>query len=100
VNTISMTVTSADEGTVRLTGEIADGEQHNDGFTGADLTLWFNDSDSGVPLVVGQVVTVTLTATAEQVSVERIATDGAGQPSHVERLDPTTGEWEQGRANG
>ncbi len=91
MNTVRMTVIHADDQMVLLVGEAQ--EPQKDGFTGARLELHFNDSDSGVPLVTGQIVTLALTPTIEQESVARIQPDDSGQPDRIEYLNPATGEW-------
>jgi hypothetical protein len=60
------------------------------GYTGAELVLHFNEVRA--PLVVGQIVEVTL-RTGERILVERTVTDEQGQPEHVEHDNPASGEW-------
>ena len=95
MDTIAMAVVGTDSHTVHLSHETPDDEHHEDGYTGARMTLWFNESEIGIPLAIGQVVQVTLAATADQVPLTRIVADQQGQPSHVEDFNPETGQWER-----
>lgn len=104
---IRMTVTDVTGAVVRLSHEVEDEERHDDGYTGAELHLWYRDvevatdeegwqssrSDDEVaammPLAVGQVVTVTIAPTDEGRPVERLVDeDGDGIPDRRHVTDP------------
>lgn len=106
--TIRMTVTSIAGPVISLDHQVADGEYHDDGYTGAELRLWFRDlqhvrqadgstvaqkvEPGDLPLAVGQIVEVTLEATADTRPVEQfVDDDGDGIPDRrviVNALDP------------
>jgi hypothetical protein len=105
---IRMTVTGITRGgVVRLSHQVEDDERHDDGYTGAELTLWHRDNEFAtdadgwtrnrsadevaalVPLAVGQVVTVTIAPTDEGRPVERfVDDDGDGIPDRREVITP------------